>query len=122
VEVLRQVQISFAGATLFAITVALALATSTAPRAVSPGARGQVFRSSVDRVRVDVVVTDRDDRPLTDLTKADFSIVESGRPQAVTDFRFVSVPVTRRTLSAAESRAPAPDVATNAMPSPASRL
>ena len=92
------------------------------PSALTSVSHGQVFRSSVDRVRVDVVVTDRDDKPLTDLTKADFSIVENGRPQVITDFRFVSVPVARRAPNVSGARTPEPDVATNAMPSPASRL
>jgi VWFA-related protein len=81
-----------------------------------------VFRAAVDRVRVDVVVTDSNDRPVTDLTRADFEIVENGRPQTITDFRLVSVPLANRAVEVAAVPAPPADVATNAPPSQASRI
>ncbi|MEX2271133.1 MAG: VWA domain-containing protein [Vicinamibacterales bacterium] len=84
------------------------------------------FRARVDHVLVDVVVTDRNDRPVTDLTAADFEIVESGRRQKITDFQFVSIPVSRTPLEAdtraARAAVVVPDVATNALPAAASRL
>jgi VWFA-related protein len=79
------------------------------------------FRSGVNYVRVDVVVTDKDDKPLTDLTKGDFSIVDQGRPQAIDTFQLMSVPVEHRTMDASSSPPP-PDVATNVAPTPNSRL
>lgn len=51
-----------------------------------------VFRSSAERVRVDVVVTDGKGTPLSDLTLADFSIVENGRSQKISDFERVHQP------------------------------
>lgn len=35
---------------------------------------------------IDVVVTDRDGKPVTGLTKDDFTLVEAGKPQAITNF------------------------------------
>jgi VWFA-related protein len=81
-----------------------------------------VFRAGVDYVRVDVVVTDGHDRPITDLTKDDFDVVEHGRSQAINDFEFVSVPIAPRVPAPDTPPGPPPDVATNTAPSPNSRL
>ncbi|MEX2271132.1 MAG: VWA domain-containing protein [Vicinamibacterales bacterium] len=89
-------------------------------------AQQPTFRARVDQVLVDVVVTDRNDRPITDLSAADFEIVENGRVQKITDFQFVSVPVSTTPLEAstreARAAAPLPDVATNRPPASNSRL
>lgn len=42
--------------------------------------------SQVSVVNVEVVVTDRDGKPVTDLTAADFEVTEDGKPQAITNF------------------------------------
>ena len=67
---------------------------------VRPAAEQQqpAFRASTHYVAVDVVVTDRDDRPVTDLTREDFEIVEGGRRQAIVDFAFVRVPLAHRAI------------------------
>lgn len=100
---------------------ALALQASAPPQQPQP-----TFRARVDQVLVDVIVTDRNDRPITDLTAADFEIRENGRLQRITDFQYVSVPVSTTPLEAdtREERAAIalPDVATNAPASPAGRL
>lgn len=59
--------------------------------APAPDAAAQqpVFRGGVDSVSVDVTVTDRNGRPVTDLTAADFEITEAGDAQSVTSFRLV---------------------------------
>jgi VWFA-related protein len=57
----------------------------------SAPAQGPVFRTSVDSVSVDVSVMDKDGRPVTDLTAADFEIRESGKLQAVETFKFVRI-------------------------------
>jgi VWFA-related protein len=99
-----------------AVIAAIALSAAQTPQT-------PVFRAGVDYVRVDVVVTSgADDRPVTDLTKDDFEIVEHGRPQTVNDFEYVAVPVGQRTGEAKAPSGPPPDVATNIAPSPKSRL
>lgn len=45
-----------------------------------------VFKSSVNRVIVDVVVTDSNGKPVPGLTLADFSVKEDGQPQSVLSF------------------------------------
>lgn len=73
-----------------------------------------VFRAGVDLVSVDVVVTDAHDQPINDLTAADFTLTESGRPQSIATFQHLSIPVAHRALDPHQPALPSPDVATNA--------
>ncbi|HEY5616625.1 MAG TPA: VWA domain-containing protein [Vicinamibacterales bacterium] len=49
------------------------------------------FRADVNFVRVDVIVHDGKGQPVTDLTQADFEVLEDGRPQAIEQFRLIRV-------------------------------
>jgi VWFA-related protein len=49
------------------------------------------FRTRIDSVSVDVTVTDKQGRPVTDLTAADFEIKEAGKVQTIDQFKLVSV-------------------------------
>ena len=49
------------------------------------------FRGSVDVVRVDVVVRDRQGNVVRGLTAADFVVTEDGKPQSVTTFDFEEI-------------------------------
>jgi VWFA-related protein len=49
------------------------------------------FKVSVDAVRIDAVVTDRDGRIVRDLAADDFIILQNGKPQTVTFAQFVPV-------------------------------
>jgi VWFA-related protein len=49
------------------------------------------FRAGVSVVNVDVVVSDRTGQPVTDLTQADFEILENGKPQDIEQFKLVRV-------------------------------
>ncbi len=69
------------------LTLTLLSALAAWPFAQEPQA--PVFRGGVDAVAVDVIVTDRDGRPVRDLTAADFEIREEGDLQAVTSFRLI---------------------------------
>jgi VWFA-related protein len=91
---------------------------------VRPAAQQQqqpVFRAAAHYVSVDVVVTDRDDQPVTDLTVDDFEIVENGRRQVITDFAFVHVPVAHRDIDPDAPPSPPIDVASNGELARASR-
>ena len=48
-----------------------------------------VFRAGVNLVRVDVIVTDDDGEPVTNLTADDFELLEDGRLQTIEQFRLV---------------------------------
>ncbi len=52
--------------------------------------QAQVFRAGVNVVRVDIIVTDRQGNAVTDLTQADFEVLEDGKPQSIDLFRLIN--------------------------------
>ena len=56
-------------------------------------AQTPTFRVRTDLVTLDVAVTEGNGRPVTGLTAKDFTIYEDGRPQVVSVFRAIDVPV-----------------------------
>ena len=50
-----------------------------------------VFRGGINFVRVDVIVDDKKDQPVTNLTQADFEVLEDGKPVSVEQFSLVKV-------------------------------
>jgi VWFA-related protein len=101
----------------------LACAALGLPGRVSLSATRQqpVFRAGVDHVAVDVIATDSHDQPIGDLKREDFQISEEGRPQTLTDFEYVSIPVTHRAIVGSAAAGPVSDVAENAPPTADSR-
>lgn len=75
------------------VLVALAAAGPGAQNAAPPQDPPQqappVFRARIDTVTVDVTVTDRQGRPITDLKPEEFEIRESGKPQTIDTFKLV---------------------------------
>ena len=61
----------------------------TRPSKASP--RAPIFRGGINFVRVDVIVDDRKDQPVTNLSQADFEVLEDGKPQSVEQFSLVKV-------------------------------
>jgi len=59
-------------------------------QAQDPQQKPPVFRAGVNAVRVDVIVTDKDGNPVSDLTQADFEVQEDGKPQAIDLFKLVN--------------------------------
>ena len=66
-------------------------ATTQAP----PDGQQPTFRTGINFVRVDVIVTEKG-QPVTNLSAADFDLREDGRPQTVEQFRLVKVDGTVR--------------------------
>ncbi|MEO8257129.1 MAG: VWA domain-containing protein [Acidobacteriota bacterium] len=66
------------------------------------------FRAAIEAVQVDVLVTDGAGRAVSGLTADDFELLENGKPQAITTFSAVDIPIDRGELPLAE-----PDVRTN---------
>jgi VWFA-related protein len=56
------------------------------PTAQKPASGDLVLKSTVNRVVLDVVVTDSNGRPVRGLTAKDFSVAEDGRPQEILAF------------------------------------
>ncbi|NQW03799.1 MAG: VWA domain-containing protein [Acidobacteria bacterium] len=67
--------------------------TGQTGQAGQAGQAGQrpVFVSRIDTVTVDVIVTDKQGRPVTDLTAADFEIQENKQLQAIDSFKLVQI-------------------------------
>jgi VWFA-related protein len=108
---------TFAG--LFALLAGIALsAGQAAPPAPPQTAPPQTptFKVQVDYVEVDVLVTDQQGGFVPDLKKEDFRVFEDGKPQSVSTFSLVNIPVERpdRPLFAAQPIEP--DVESNERP------
>ncbi|PYQ41883.1 MAG: hypothetical protein DMF77_14705 [Acidobacteria bacterium] len=72
------------------------------------------FAVEVGYVEVDAIVTDRNDQPVRDLRREDFTVLEDGKPQTIDLFHKIDIPYERP-----EPAAPPPvplDVKTNAVP------
>jgi VWFA-related protein len=50
-----------------------------------------VFRSGINFVRVDVILTDRAGNPIADLQPSDFDVTEDGKPQKIETFKFIKL-------------------------------
>src|SRR5262245_39185684 len=50
-----------------------------------------VFRTGINFVRVDVIVTDKAGNPVNDLKQGDFEITEQNRPQKIETFKLISL-------------------------------
>src|SRR5215212_9145117 len=75
-----------------ALVAAAALAQTPAqPPAPPPAPPQPTFRTEANYVRVDAYPTTGDGAPVTDLTQADFEIVEGGAPQAIEQFERIVI-------------------------------
>lgn len=95
-----------------------ALLAVAGPRAQQPApspADRPTFRAEVSLVEVSAVVTGDGDRPVIDLTKDDFEILEDGERRPVVSARFLSTtsPTTTQPLPAALAGARIDEVVTN---------
>src|SRR5712691_1706064 len=50
-----------------------------------------VFRTGINFVRVDVIVTDKSGKPVADLKQSDFQVTEDNKPQAVETFKLIKL-------------------------------
>jgi VWFA-related protein len=99
----------------------VASTVSDGQQASTPSQATPLFRTGVTHVVVDVVVTGKDDVPVTDLKQEDFDITESGRPQKIADFARVSIPIAHRTVDVDATPQPPSDIASNGQSARASR-
>jgi VWFA-related protein len=72
-----------------------------------------VVRITTNLVQLDVIVTDKKGRQITDLKPEDFQILEDGKPQKITNFSYVTTETPATTPAA-----PAPKPDKNAPPAP----
>ena len=57
----------------------------------APASQQPTFRTGINFVRVDVIVSDRKGAPIADLTAKDFEVLEDGKPQSIEQFRLIKV-------------------------------
>lgn len=80
------------GQKYFAFLAVMVGAAAIAVPSAGQQADTPTFRSGVQLVEVDVIVTDGEGKPVRDLALEDFEIVEDGRPQLVRTFSSVDLP------------------------------
>jgi VWFA-related protein len=101
-------------AALFLIASLSPVAQQTPP----PRAAGEqppiTFKVEVNYVEIDAVVTDQQGNFVRNLTKDDFTIFEQGKPQAVSDFSLVDIPVEKFDPPLFKTKPIEPDVHSNA--------
>ena len=100
------------------VSVSIAVAAIAVLSAQAPSAPSQdfpTFRSGVQLVEVDVIVTDRQGNSVRNLTKDDFEIIDDDRVQSVRTFSLVDLPVPPLPPAPVPGRVDVqPDTATNA--------
>jgi hypothetical protein len=96
-----------------ALGAALA-AQQPAPAPQTPADQPPVtFRVEVNYVEVDAFVTDGQGNPVSDLTANDFDVLEDGKPQKVSAFSLVNIPIERAERPLFAGKPIEPDVQTN---------
>ncbi|HSK08874.1 MAG TPA: hypothetical protein VK911_04815, partial [Vicinamibacterales bacterium] len=93
------------------VMCALVSVSFARPTAQRSGQTGASFKAGILVVQVDAVVVDAQDRPVTYLSKADFRILEDGRPQQISQLLVVTPPET--TAQSKVARLVARDVTSN---------
>src|SRR5215510_10439080 len=91
------------------VVLALSSAQNQAPQSFQQNP-DNVIRITVNLVQVDAVVTDSHDKPVTNLKKEDFVLLQDGKPQTITYFAYVNT----------RSDAPARPTSTSTSKQPAS--
>src|SRR5262245_9664536 len=108
----------------FRLTVASIIAAASAilaaqqqpaapPAAQSPQP-AVTFRVEVNYVEVDAIVTDAQGRVVSNLSSSDFEVLEDGKPQKISSFSLVNIPVERAERPIFTSTPIEADVQTNA--------
>jgi len=101
--------------TVLALLAVLAQAAPP-PAQPTPPQPPVTFKVEVNYVEIDASVTDAQGNFVRDLTRDDFQIVEDGKPQALTAFSMVDIPITRPDPPLFLKTAIPPDVVTNRTP------
>lgn len=98
-----------------AIAVAAALMLGARASSSPQNPERPQFKIGIDVRQLDVVVLDREGRPVRGLTAADFTILEDGKPQKIAAIEEIVVPGST-VPQAVWMREVAPDVRTNSIP------
>ncbi len=101
---------------LTVLLVSLAVVAVQAQQTPPPpaGQAPPTFRVEVNYVEVDARVTDANGNQVSDLTAADFDVLEDGKPQKISTFSLVSIPIVRAERPLFAGQPIEPDVTSNA--------
>ena len=91
----RRLVLSIAAAALGSGVLWAQQPAAPAPAAPQGDPPPVIFRVEVDYVEADVLVTDAQNNPVNNLTADDFEVLEDGKPQKVTSFSLVNIPIER---------------------------
>ena len=100
-----------AGLALTAALVAAAGARAGHPQAAATPQQ-PTFPAEIELVTVDAAVVDRSGRAIRGLTASDFTVLEDGRPQAISSFEAIELPDSPR--GAGDEPRERPRISTNA--------
>jgi VWFA-related protein len=95
------------------LRAASASAVQAAPQQPPADQPPVTFRVEVNYVEVDAFITDAAGKPVTDLTLNDFDVFEDGKPQKVSSFSLVNIPIERAERPLFAGKPIEPDVQTN---------
>ncbi|HEX6972879.1 MAG TPA: VWA domain-containing protein, partial [Vicinamibacterales bacterium] len=95
------------------LLVAAAVVAAQTPRPDTPQQPSVTFKVEVNYVEIDAVVTDAQGQLVRGLTKDDFQVTEAGKPQAITAFSSVDIPIDRADPPLYRAGVVEPDVASN---------
>ncbi len=76
---------------LAAVALPVAAQQDQPPAQQDQQAQPPVFRTGINYVRVDVIVSDRNGANVADLKASDFEVTEDGKPQAIENFKFIKL-------------------------------
>jgi VWFA-related protein len=77
------------------LAAASTLAQQPPPQQPPPETPPPTFRVEVNYVEVDALVTDANGNPVSNLTVNDFEVLEDGKPQKISAFSLVNIPIDR---------------------------
>src|SRR5262245_38429966 len=101
-------------AALGAAAAAQQQATPQTPASQTPVDQPPVtFRVEVNYVEVDAFITDANGKVVNDLTAADFDVLEDGKPQKISSFSLVNIPIERAERPLFAGKPIEPDVQSN---------
>ena len=75
---------------IFSLNFTLTIFSQTPQPTATPHKEDDIVKISTNLIQIDVTVTDKNDKIITDLTADDFEIFENGKKQDITNFSFIS--------------------------------
>src|SRR5262245_29620067 len=101
---------------LGAASLAAIFASASLPGSAQQQPSSATFHVEVNFVDIDAVVTDERGNPACALTKDDFELLDDGKPQEISAFSLVDIPLPSATARPAAAPGSVSDIKSNAEP------